>query len=616
MCIGKEGNRLNSGREFRGNTRHIYVRRVWGHYVSRNVEKLIKTIKILSIVGFIHLASACGGSESSNQSIADIPASSETITSDSQEPPANEDSTDAAIEPVTVNGNDASELEPEPEPESTPEKITEKPRPEYHPQVPASGRWSELIQWPHIPVHIANLPDGKLLSWSSYLPETWDSSPGNYTVSGVFDPVTRTFQKTDNDRHDMFCAGITLLEDGTVLATGGNKSPVRTNSSRFDIRSLEWNASAPMNSPRWYGTNVVLASGDVFTTFALGAEEIGEIYSPLNNTWTNLPGTNMTTLSVEQNIIHAETGDPWSAQWYAYMHVTPDGKVFHPGPTKTMHLFSTEAGGMTEDLGPSPFTRKHLQFGTSTSYAPGKLLITGGADPRQTDVSTNEAMIVDLTSATPTPRTIKPMHETRTFHDAVVMANGEVLIVGGNGNGRVFNDFDTRLDSEIFNPQSEDWRLAPAISIPRNYHSVAILMKDARVLSGGGGLCGYGCEVNHANAEIYTPGYLLNTDGTLAQRPTITEITQTAFPGDDISLTADSEVFHITMTRLSGTTHSINTDQRFLKVDFSLHEDGYSLHLEDNPNVLIPGNYWVFAFNAQGNPSVGETLQIKVLENK
>ncbi len=483
------------------------------------------------------------------------------------------------------------------------------------PLIIRNGRWGEIIEWPHIPVHMANLPDGRLVSWSAFLAEGFVPTSGNYTVSAVFNPITGEFFDSNNSAHDMFCAGVTLLEDGTVLATGGN-STVRY-SSRFNLDTLQWESTAPMNSPRWYGTNVTLGNGKVFSTFAQGAEEFGEMYDPVTDSWVNLPGTDMRTLSVEQAGVNARSNDMGTGQWYAYMHVTPDGKVYHPGPTETMHLFTTEGQGDVEQLGPTPLDRKHIQYGTSTNFSPGKLLVTGGEDLTYIpNGATNEAMIVDLTTAKPTARKIDSMHRTRAFHNAVVMANGEIIIIGGNGNGILFNDEDTRLDSEIFNPDTETWRLAQPISVPRNYHSVALLMKDARVISAGGGLCGEGCYVNHLDAQIYTPGYLLNQDGSLADRPEITELPDAANPGEDIQLQTDHEVSRFTMIRLAGTTHGINTDQRFMDIEFSANDNGsgYTLNLEDNPNILIPGIYWVFALNSEGVPSVGAILKIKVLE--
>lgn len=45
-------------------------------------------------------------------------------------------------------------------------------------------------------------------------------------------------------------------------------------------------------------------------------------------------------------------------------------------------------------------------------------------------------------------------------------------------------------------------------------------MPDGRVFVGGGGLCG-NCGVNHLDAEMYSPHYLFNEDGTPAARPTV-----------------------------------------------------------------------------------------------
>lgn len=56
---------------------------------------------------------------------------------------------------------------------------------------------------------------------------------------------------------------------------------------------------------------------------------------------------------------------------------------------------------------------------------------------------------------------------------------------------------------------------------PRTYHSVAVLLHDGSVFSGGGGLCGK-CDNNHFNGQIWRPPYLFNADDTPATRPTIT----------------------------------------------------------------------------------------------
>jgi hypothetical protein len=79
--------------------------------------------------------------------------------------------------------------------------------------------------------------------------------------------------------------------------------------------------------------------------------------------------------------------------------------------------------------------------------------------------------------------------------------------------------------AEIWNPISETWSTDADLAVPRTYHSVAVLMPDGRVFTGGGGLCGIGpaCnggETNHPDAQMYSPRYLFNPNGTPATRPT------------------------------------------------------------------------------------------------
>ena len=62
-----------------------------------------------------------------------------------------------------------------------------------------------------------------------------------------------------------------------------------------------------------------------------------------------------------------------------------------------------------------------------------------------------------------------------------------------------------------------------AMQITRQYHSTALLLPDGRVLSSGGGICGTCDQVGYLgkNAEIFSPPYLFQADGTLAPRPVI-----------------------------------------------------------------------------------------------
>jgi len=54
------------------------------------------------------------------------------------------------------------------------------------------GSWGPVIQTPSIAVAAANLPDGKILHWAAYQPDTYMPSSGDFqqTYTSIFDPIT------------------------------------------------------------------------------------------------------------------------------------------------------------------------------------------------------------------------------------------------------------------------------------------------------------------------------------------------------------------------------------------------------------------------------------------
>ena len=53
-----------------------------------------------------------------------------------------------------------------------------------------------------------------------------------------------------------------------------------------------------------------------------------------------------------------------------------------------------------------------------------------------------------------------------------------------------FDDDTSVFDTELWDPATGLFTLLSPIAVGRNYHSVGLLLPDARVFSGGGGLCG------------------------------------------------------------------------------------------------------------------------------
>ena len=80
-----------------------------------------------------------------------------------------------------------------------------------------------------------------------------------------------------------------------------------------------------------------------------------------------------------------------------------------------------------------------------------------------------------------------------------------------------------------------------------------ILLPDARVFNGGGGLCGDYCPkdgTNHFDGEIFSPPYLFNADGSLATRPAIVAAPGTATLGMQLVVTTDVPVAAFSLIRV------------------------------------------------------------------
>ena len=140
----------------------------------------------------------------------------------------------------------------------------------------------------------------------------------------------------------------------------------------------------------------------------------------------------------------------------------------------------------------------------------------------------------------------------------------------------------------------------------RPYHSIALLLPDARVLVGGGGLCsGDGtCSVNHPNVEIYSPSYLF-----AGARPTITAPGTVTANGGSFSVTVGGTPDAFALVRMASVTHSVDTDQRRIPLQASGSGATRTLTAPANRNIAPPGYYMLFALDGDV-PSVASIVKI------
>jgi len=258
--------------------------------------------------------------------------------------------------------------------------------------------------------------------------------------------------------------------------------------------------------------------------------------------------------------------------------------------------------------------------GNAVMYDVGQILTLGGATAYQDfaptlDVqATNRAYTIDVRGGPTQPVVVKrtsDMAFARAYVNSVVLPDGEVLAMGGQQHPQTFTDTGAVLSPELWDPATGKFTMMAPEAIPRTYHSVALLLPDGRVLSGGGGLCGT-CTTNNADAQIFTPPYLLNSDGTTRTRPVINSAPASTTTGSTIPVTTNSATLRFALVRMGAVTHSVDTDQRRIPLTpTTVNGTAYSLPIPSDKGTVLPGNYMLFALDANGTPSVSKIINIR-----
>lgn len=557
------------------------------------------------------------------------------------------------------------------------------------------GKWGSRFPWGTssgntlVATHAANLPDGRIVSWSSWHPFTFGISDGkryDYSEGFVFDPKSNSFAEADNSGggtpaqnlgHDMFCAGLALAPDGRVVGVGGGTNASLRRVSFFNFRNSSWEKGPDIARDRWYPTAVALSDGRTFTTLGDDSRDSSEILSSDMRSWQLLGGdysfSSLKPQTSDVTIGSFATQEGWEYnevdEWYPYLHVAPDGSLFQSGPMPRFNKINTTSGAVTPVNTTVPNAQMRT-WGSSVMFDEGKILVTGGSVVRGFD-ATKTGLVIDLDrSGGVRANAIPEMRFKRSFQNSVVLPTGEVLIIGGNTTGKQMVDGSNSLldpaadwatyaqnpngcavggtcadasnakkrwpsdkptesvyTPELYNPGKNTWRDMNDMDTPRNYHSVALLLEDGRVLAAGGGLCN--CATNHPDGQFYEPAYLFNPDGTKATRPVMSSLgvsTVEGYPqlgyGQQFTVTTDSPISRFTMIKLSAVTHGINTDLRFLEYSEAkdkaknvnqfekLSATSYRLTTTSNRDVLTPGYYFLFALNDKGVPSVAKVVQV------
>ena len=452
--------------------------------------------------------------------------------------------------------------------------------------------------------HAAVLKTG----WVLFLPESSTKTTLLWDPSDEVNPVFEHMVNTPDEK--LFCAGHAFLSDGRLLVVGGGGGgPSGVNRAwKFDPVAKSWEKTAgDMTHARWYPTVVTLS--DERRVLAVGGRpSVGtaEVYDELSDSFTLLSGTD------------AVRDFP---QLYPGLHLLPGGEIFY---TRTGFGSGGAGPGGLGDSNPTnayynvspPSNGEWVEFASQMEFTDRvrgmsvllldpcepsvrALVIGGGTVP-----GNESAELLTLSTLNPTwghAMTV-PGGEGRNNVNAVLLPDGTVFVVGGTS--------DPSIPCALFNPETHVWRTMARTNYRKQYHSVAVLLPSGKVAATGGSNYGGGSNV----IEIFSPPYLFNLDGSLADRPEISHAPPLVHHSGgtfEIVSPEAADIKRVVLARPMAVTHQTDSEQRVIQMSFT--QSGTTLTATipdpDHPHGTAPrGHYMLFILNEKGVPSEGRFI--------
>gem|GEM_PF-4818406 len=480
-------------------------------------------------------------------------------------------------------------------------------------------------------VHANLLPNRKVLVWDA-TPDDFDGRPHTneffttrvtlWTPSTVFNAEGDHLRTDNNTGTDLFCAGSSQLWNGNVVFTGGDTGqhhlggdqanrPSR-HANLYDYRINTWDRLPDMISDRWYSSNVTLGSGRLLT--------IGGAFTP--TPYGETLETDMQWLEQNYPVPHSEQ----SSNYPGVLTYSPNGEndiVFEFLPHIKVTKYDTKNGGSVK----SSFSRdiNYRDYGSFAMFdaVNGKVLVAGGGD---TDGKPSFKSSIVLDFKNENFNYTGNLNEGRRQHNLTIDAALNVVATGGHKGGNTLIDLNPTQQAksaEIYLPDVGQWTTLNSSDISRQYHSIALLLPDASILSAGGGYCG-DCDYSgyfNQNAEVFYPPYLFNSNGDLATRPQIrsprlnqdnpnTNFSVNYAETFDVVTDQNNQIRRVNLIKLGSVTHSTNQEQRGVKLNFWVEGESLKVVSPQDRNIAPPGYYMLFVINQDGVPSVAEIIQV------
>jgi hypothetical protein len=318
--------------------------------------------------------------------------------------------------------------------------------------------------------------------------------------------------------------------------------------------------------------------------------DLPQVFDPAANAWRDL--------------VTARSTD----SFYPFMYVAPDGRVFDAGPRPQSRYLDTGGTGAWSASATAAYGTRN--YGSSAMYRSGRIVILGGSPPDLSAPPTNTVETIDLNEPAPAWRAAPPMGWARRQHTATMLPDGTMLVTGGSSVRGHSNWMGAVYHPELWSPDTRTFRPLAAHREARLYHSISLLLPDARVLVAGGGhpRDQANAEPDHFDAEIFSPPYLF-----AGPRPTITAAPAEVGYGELFEVSTDmaASITAVSLIRLGSVTHGYDENQRFLALDFAQGAPGrLQVHAPATAALAPPGHYMLFVLRA-GVPSVARIVRVR-----
>jgi hypothetical protein len=479
--------------------------------------------------------------------------------------------------------------------------------------------------------HYVQLADGRILAAGGSEHDMHDAAaPGGVAYQGstgsktiaIFDPVTEswTLSRTGGTTNELsqgrWYPTLVLLADGRVAVFSGRREhsfvPPPDPPNPFPPSIAD---EVEILSPPDYGSATLAGATKKLPIYpGLHLAKNGRIYFTHTCWGQEMPNPDTASILIPKGAT--------SASWTEYPGKKPpdprreegmsvplpavqDGKILVIGGSRAMK--SAALGGIGVFEGGLPRAADAFDH------------IENAADPRS-------ANILDTNADPPNWSSAGTMAFGRINGHCVLLPDATVFVCGGHDNYKWLSAPATHpsLDAEIFK-EGVGFRTVAKMTDPRMYHSVAMLLPDGRVFTAGGADANhdeptldpypagwnperkYGLHMalNSKTFEFYKPPYMHN-----GPRPVLTDVTRNGTTtrrieyGQSFVVTTPqaASIDKVVFMRPAACTHHTDTEQRYVRLEFTKGTNLLNVTAVNDANVAPPGYYMLWIVDAGGLP--------------